>query len=195
MPLSPATSSLGPEALRSLGTLSPFDWVLLVFALWSVVRGFLHGAIRELFGLLATIVALLVADWYYRPGAVWLVSHGIAEGKLADPVAFLLLGAAVFLGLLLLGRLLRALVHLVGLGFFDRLAGALFGLARAALLSVLLLTALTAFLPPQPWLLHSRLAPPIARLARELAPLAPVELEQRVRSGVHALLDPWRSWH
>ena len=169
--------------------------MLLVFALWSVIRGFLHGAIRELFGLLATIAALLVADWHYASVAVWLSSHGVIHGVTSSLVAFLLLGAAVFASLLLLGRLVRALVHLVGLGFFDRAAGALFGLARAALLATLLLTAVTAFLPPQPWLLRSRLAPPLARIARELASFAPVELEKRVLSGVHELLGPWRSWH
>ncbi len=180
---------------RLLNQLNPFDWILLLFAVSSVVRGLLHGAIRELFGLAAAIAAFLVADWYYHPAAVWLASHGLVQGRSSELVAFLLLGAGVFAGLISIGRLMKALVHLVGLGFLDRLAGGVFGLARAALLSTLLITALTAFLPPEPWLLHSQLAPPLARLARELAPLAPIALEEQVRTGVHDLLDPWRSWH
>lgn len=180
--------------LRSYAAqLAPLDWLLLAFALWSVVRGLLHGAIREIFAIAGTVAALLVADWQYRPVAIWLTSEGLANGLATNLCAFLLVAFAVLGTVILFGRAVREAAHLVGLGLLDRLAGGLLGLARAALVATLLLTALSAFLPPQPWLERSRLTPPLAHMARALAPLAPMDLQRRVTAGIRDLLTTWRS--
>ncbi len=185
----PATISTPAQHTANLAaSLAPFDWVLLALAAWSVVRGLLHGAIQELFALAGAAAALLLAEWNYAPIALWLASEGLAHGLVTNVVAFLLVALAVFACAMLLGRLVRMAAHLIGLGLVDRLAGGLLGLARAAVLGILLLTALSAFLPPQPWLLRSRLAPPLARLARSLAPLAPPHLAERINDGVRDLL-------
>ena len=60
---------------------------------------------------------------------------------------------------LLAGKLIRRTAHTIGLGFFDRLLGALFGLARGCLLGVAILTAATAFLPHSTRIANSRLTP------------------------------------
>ena len=176
-----------PSTLTAtLATLTPFDWIILALALWSVIRGFLRGLIRELFALAALITGITVATWNYIALARWL-ARWIPQPTSADIAAFLLLSLAVTVGVLLVGRLVRSAAHLVGLGLLDRLAGALFGLARACLLGAAILMGCITFLPPQPWMQHSRLTPPLLQVAHAVALLAPAGLEQRISALIAGL--------
>ena len=167
-------------------SLTPFDWIILALALWSVVRGFIRGLIRELFALAALIAGITIAAWNYTAASGWL-GRWIPQPTSASIVAFLLLTLAVTLAVLVVGRLVRSAAHLVGLGLLDRLAGALFGLTRACLLGAAILMACFTFLPPQPWMQHSRLTPPLLHVAHVAALLAPVGLEQRISALIATL--------
>ena len=169
-----------------LSTFTPFDWLIVAIALWSVVRGLLRGLIRELFALLALLAGILVAAWNYTALAVWL-ARWIPQSTSAGIAAFLLLAFAVTLGVLLVGRLVRSAAHLIGLSLFDRLAGALFGLARASLLGAAILMGCITFLPPQLWLQGSRVAPLLLQIAHAAALLAPADLQTRVAAAIHSL--------
>ena len=167
----------------TIASFTPFDWLILAVALWSVIRGFLHGLIRELFALVALVAGITAAAWNYPTLAVWL-TRWIANPTSANVAAFLLLVLVVTLGVLLVGRLVRSAARLVGLGLLDRLAGACFGLVRASLLGAAIIMACTTFLPPQPAIEHSRLAPPLLQVAHAAAILAPVNLRQRISAVI-----------
>ena len=169
-----------------LTSLTPFDWLLLVLALWSVVRGLMRGLIRELFALVALVAGITAAAWNYTSLAIWL-ARWIPQPTSASIAAFLLLALAVTFLVLLVGRIVRSAAHLVGLGLPDRVAGGLFGLARASLIGAAILMACTSFLPPQPWVEHSLLAPPLLRIARASAVLAPADLQQRITAIITRL--------
>ncbi len=169
-----------------LRTFTPFDWLILVIALWSIVRGLLRGLIRELFALLALLAGVTVAAWNYTALAV-LLARWIPQSTSAGITAFLLLALAVTLGVLLAGRLVRSAAHLIGLGLLDRLAGALFGLARASLLGAAILMGCITFLPSQPWLQGSRVAPLLLQVAHAAALLAPADLQQRLSAAIAGL--------
>ena len=178
------------SGISSLSTffasLTPFDWIILALVLWSVVRGFIRGLIRELFALAALVIGITVAAWNYTAVSVWL-ARWIPQPTSASIAAFLLLALAVTIGVLLVGRLVRSAAHLVGLGLVDGLAGAVFGLARACLLGAAILMACLTFLPPQPWMQHSRLTPPLLHVAHTAALLAPAGLEQRISALIATL--------
>lgn len=184
MPPAPMTTSMGQVQII-LTSLSPLDWMLVAITVWSVLRGLLHGAIRELFAILASLTALATAYWQYRPVAEWL-GHWIGSIAERSALAFLLVAFIVFVGVVLVGRVVRALAHVAGLGLLDRLAGAALGVAQAALVGTILITALSAFLPTQAWVERSRLACWFAAPARVLAHAAPVELKQRILTGLTA---------
>lgn len=174
----PADKSLA--SLESvIRTFTLFDWLIVVTALWSVVRGLMRGLIRELFALAGLFLGILVAAWYYPPVALWL-SRWISQPAYAGIVAFLGITACATAAVILVGRLVRSTAHLVGLGLLDRLAGGLFGLLRACLLGAAILMAWTAFLPPQPILLDSRLAPALLGVAHTVSFLAPNDLRTRI---------------
>ena len=69
----------------------------------------------------------------------------------------------------------------VGLGFVDRLGGALFGLVRGTLFGTALLLAITAFLPAAPWVQTSQLAPYLLRAALAVSFTMPQQLRQELR--------------
>ena len=108
-----------------------------------------------LFSLLGIVAGFLVASWNYVPCAVWL-RQWISSFAIAEIVAFLVLLGAVVMAVL---RWLRGLcakgVAAVGLGMFDRLLGAVFGLLRGLLGGAVVVTALVAFSPESRWVKSS----------------------------------------
>jgi membrane protein required for colicin V production len=94
----------------------------------------------------------------------------------------------------LLGRLLRHTASAIGLGFVDRLLGAVFGLLRGALLGVVLLLALTAFLPTAPWIENSHLAPYFLRAAHAVSFVMPSDLKLRLLDGLNHLKHTTPDW-
>lgn len=174
------------------GDLSPLDWVLLAIALWSVVQGLRRGLIRELFSLLAVAGALLVASWNYAALAT-LLSRWVPSPPAAAVAGFLLLLAATLLLLLLVGRLTRSAAHMVGLGPLDRLAGALFSLARTAVVLAAVLAAVSAYLPPVAAVRSSRLVPPLLQVARAGSALVPADLRVRMLAGLGRIVQTHRT--
>src|SRR5205085_10659300 len=96
--------------------------------------------------------------------------------------------AIIFLIVILIGALLgwtlsRA-IRAAGLGFVDRLLGAVFGMARGVLIVVIgvLLAGLTT-LPRPEWWQNALFAPPLVIAALSLRPWLPHALAQRLDYG------------
>ena len=119
-----------------LATLPGIDLIAGLLLTVAVVRGIWIGAIREAFSLAAVAVALIATRLATTAAASWLAGH--APFDLEGWSATALAGIGIFLLSLLAvgwaGRLLRASIHAVGLGFFDRLAGGALGALEGGLL-------------------------------------------------------------
>jgi membrane protein required for colicin V production len=165
--------------------MNPLDWLLAILLTYSIIRAALRGFFQEAFALAGLILGFLFACWFYRSSAVALKGL-ITSPQLAQLAAFLLILAATMIVASLLGKILRRTVSAVGLGFMDRLGGALFGLLRGALLGVTLLLAITAFLPTAPWIQTSKLTPYFLRAAHAVSFVMPTDLRLRLLNG----LDP-----
>ncbi len=158
-----------------------FDYaVLVVFGLSSLL-GFWRGVASELLGLAAWVAALFAARWWGGTVAELL------PRALSEPVWRQLAGfVAVFVATLLLFSLLRLLfsrlLRAVGLGLADRLLGAVFGVARGALvvLVLVLVGGMTA-LPRQTWWAEALLAPPLETAVLAMKPWLPAAVGQRIR--------------
>ena len=117
-------------------TLTWLDYAFLLVLTISMLAGFMRGLIREALGLGAWIVALLAARVFAKPLGEML------EPYISHPDARLVLGfvLVIFVVVMVCGfviRLLNAAVEWVGMGFFNRVAGACFGLARGAAILVI----------------------------------------------------------
>lgn len=180
------TAALANSPLDQLAAFNAFDWLLVLILAWSVVLAFVRGIIRELFGLAGTILGLLLAAWNYSAFAAWL-SRWITSALAAEIAAFLLIAVLVMAACTLLGRLVRGTARTVGLGFLDRLAGAVFGLLRGCVLGVGILMAATAFFPPQTLIAKSRIAPYFLAAAREVSFVVPQDLQRRITGGISSI--------
>ena len=163
--------------------MNTLDWLLLILLAYSVMRAFLRGFFQEACALAGLIFGFLFACWFYRPLALQLKGL-ITSPEIAELTAFLLILAGTAIVASLLGRLLRHTASAIGLGFIDRLLGAIFGLVRGAFLGVALLFAATAFLPSAPWIENSHLAPYFLRAAHAVSFVMPSDLKQRLLDGL-----------
>lgn len=146
--------------------------ILGVFAL-STVFAFARGVVRSLIAFAAWIAGL-AAGFVLAPQLATFLPAFPDAPVLPQAIAF----AAVFVLAIVAGALLawplRAVVHGAGLGFLDRGLGALFGIARGAL--VVLVFAVVAglsALPQRDWWQNSHFAPALEAAALSVRPWLP----------------------
>jgi membrane protein required for colicin V production len=173
--------------------MTPFDWLLLAPLVYSTVQAFLRGLVREIFSLVGLIAGVLLAAWNYTRLAAPLGSV-ISNPAVANVVAFLLIAISVMVAATIAGRLIHSTAHAVGLGFFNRLGGAAFGLLRGCLIGVAILMAISAFLPGTEWVKNSRLAPYFLAGAHAVSFVVPHDLEQLILDGVAQIKHNAPDW-
>ena len=128
-----------------LSGMNPLDWTIAVVLAISTISAFMRGLIRSLVSLVGLLAGIFAACWYAPQAAAYL-ARWITPFAFAEIVAFVLILAAVYLFAALLGRVLRGAAGAVGLGFLDRLGGAVFGFVRGVLLLAALLLPMAPFL-------------------------------------------------
>ena len=151
--------------------------VLIVSMVWSALR----GVVREIISLAGWVMAFLAASLFAGPLALALPAM-IPGEAMRVLVAYIAVFAVVLLIAGLTGLLLSKLVKFAGLGAADRLLGALFGLARGAVLVlVLALMAGLTSVPRQPVWKDSVVGEPLAAVALTLKPWLPETFAGRLR--------------
>ena len=163
------------------------DCILAAIILASVVTAAMKGFVRELISLGSVLVGLGLAAFFYPRAAVWFddltKSHEIALG-----LGFL----SLFVGTLIVGALVgmvaRKIINSVGIQWFDRFLGGVFGLLRGVLVDAILLLACLAFAIKPEAVRRSVLAPYITTGARAIALIMPGSL----RAQFHVGLDRFR---
>jgi membrane protein required for colicin V production len=173
--------------------MSPLDWVLGIILVYSGVRAAMRGFIAESFALGGVVCGFLFACWFYRQAAESLGGL-IATPTIAQFAAFLLILAATMAVATLLGKFLRRTAKAIGLGFFDRFLGAIFGLLRGTLLGISLLLPITAFLPTAAWVQQSMLAPYFLRAAHAVSFLMPIDLKLKLLDGLERIRHNTPDW-
>jgi membrane protein required for colicin V production len=174
-------------------SLGVFDWVLIALLVYSTVRAFLLGFLREIFSLAGLIAGILLASWNYNSLAAWLVQW-ITPISTARIISFLLIAIGIMILSGLLGRILHRSASAIGLGFVDRLLGAVFGLARGCLLGVALLMVLAAFGPRSGWIENSQLTPYFLAGAHGVSFVVPHDLGQQISDGALQLKHRAPGW-
>lgn len=104
----------------------------------SIGTGYLRGFVLQAATLAGGIAGLLIAKANYPNATDFLANFFPKTGTLAV-VAFILVFLLVWLLVGLGAQAARAALRLMFLGFFDRLAGAVFGAAQGILLVEVLL--------------------------------------------------------
>lgn len=169
------------------------DAILGVILLASVITSFRKGLSREIIGLIAVVLALILGLWFYGTAGGYLLPY-LSSPRAANFAGFVL----VFCVVMLLGGLVSFTVgkflKVTGLSFFDHILGAGFGLVRGGLIGIALITAIMAFSPedgPPRSVVHSRLAPYVIGGANVAAAMAPHELKQGFRKAYSQVKTAW----
>lgn len=157
-----------------------FDYAVLAIVALSVLLAVYRGVVREISALAGWVAAFVLSGLFAQDLAQQLP---IALSPMLKAVVAYLV---IFLGVLLLsglaGMLLARLFHAAGLGFTDRAIGALFGLARGAMIVfvVVMLAGLTP-LPKEAFWREAMLSGPVETAVLAAKPLLPNDLAQRIR--------------
>ena len=163
--------------------MTAFDLIVIGIVGLSTVFAFWRGLIRVVMSLVALVAAVLGAIQFSPAVANMLpaLSDNPVTRYLA---AFVLIFIVVVIVGSLLGWALSRAIRAIGLGFVDRLLGAVFGVARGVLIVVIavLLAGLTT-LPRQQWWQNALFAPPLVIAALSLRPWLPQALAQRLDYG------------
>jgi membrane protein required for colicin V production len=153
--------------------MSVLDWILVVIAVFFLVRSLLRGATRELFSLLALILAGVCAVRYYSL-LLPLLAPYIASRQMQATVALPAVFIAVYLVVTLAGWLLSAFIRTISLSALDRCAGVVVGAAKAYVIICCLVILMLKVAPESALLKRSAILPycmpGIQRLMETLSP-------------------------
>jgi membrane protein required for colicin V production len=169
------------------------DWAIAIVLIVSVLSAAKHGFFVEAFSLAGVVLGLLLASWNYQRVLPWIESWIHAPG-VADAIAFIAIALAVMVIAGVAGRLIRWSVRSIGLGWADRLTGALFGFLKGCVLVTLGVMAIAAFLPRATWLADSKFAPYFLSMAHRVSVVTPADLAERIREGVKVIRDAQPEW-
>lgn len=111
------------------------DILLAIPLCYFIWKGWKRGLIFEV----ATLVGIIIGIWACIHFSTWVAEALNIQGEGAVLIAFFITFAAVVVGAFFLGRAIEGVFKMVKLGGINKLAGALFGMAKClCVLSVLL---------------------------------------------------------
>jgi membrane protein required for colicin V production len=162
------------------------DWAVIIIMISAVIAGMAQGFFRSVCSLGGLVLGLAVAAWNYdRLAQIFLPVFRIAA--VANTVAFLLIALLVMAVIGLIGNLLAKTLKMIGLGWLDSIAGAVFGFIQGVVLVVVLILVIVAFFPQEQWLAESTLPRMFFGALHVSTHMTPSELSSRVRSGLQAV--------
>jgi len=169
--------------------MSTLDIILALFLFYFAFKGFTNGFIISIATLAGLILGFYAASHFSEFTANWLQHDmGLKSGNI-KLIAYIVTFVIVVVLIFLLGRFMTGVVKTVGLGIVNRLAGALFGIAKGLLIASLLFL-LFARIDPHESLLtatHKKgsvLYKPVSAIAPAVIPLVKkytAEIEEFVK--------------
>jgi membrane protein required for colicin V production len=163
--------------------MTAFDFLVIGIVGLSTVFAFWRGFIRVTASLVAWVLGVLAAIHFSDVVGPLLPDFGESPA-VRFVVAFAIILAAVLIVGALVGFLVSRLLRAAGLGFLDRLLGAIFGVARGILIAVLLvLFAGLTTLPRSDWWQNAQSSPALVAAALSLRPWLPRAWADRLDYG------------
>ncbi|MGQ9572946.1 MAG: CvpA family protein [Dehalococcoidia bacterium] len=120
------------------------DPVIVIVIAWFTFAAFRAGIIREVVTVLALVVGVLAAGFYYNDLAQDVLLF-IDDDTAANVLAFVMLFGSAALGGQLAAFLLKQVAGLLCLGWLDHLAGAAFGFLKGLILVEVFLILFTTY--------------------------------------------------
>ena len=138
--------------------MNKIDIILLVILGFGLVRGFMRGLIIEMASLLAIVVGIYGAIHFSFFTARLLGELMPSSQQTIEVVAFGITLIVLMLAVMFLAKVLTKMLKAAELGFLNRLAGALFGVLKAAVIVGSLFVFLERTFQTKKWLSPSALS-------------------------------------
>ncbi len=157
------------------------DWILIFAGAFWVLRGLMRGAVSQIIGVAGILTGFLVASHHYQSvGSLITTQFPSISVTATGPVSFILLFLLTWFCIAVVGSWIVRVLRNAGLGFFDRLWGAMIGFGKALLFAIVTISFLTLFSAggSSPFLAQSRLAPRVREVSQFLFKFAPVKVQE-----------------
>ena len=115
-------------------TINWLDVILVLPLVVGLVRGLMRGLISEIIAIVVVILGVLGARFGAPPFSAWLLTQFAWPQGVCDVVAYTMLFLGIAILLSILARLLTKFMRKIHLGWANRLAGGLFGIAKYGLI-------------------------------------------------------------
>ena len=145
-----------------------FDLAIIAVVALSGLFALARGIVREMLALATWVLGFVLAIAYSSEVSAlfsWVNIPPVGRQALA----FMLILILVMIAGAIVARSLAGVIRTIGLGFMDRLLGAIFGVARGLIVVVVfaLVAGVTTW-PKQDWWQNSALGAPLAEAALSL---------------------------
>ena len=121
------------------------DIVFLVPLAWFAYKGFQKGFIIELCSLVALVLGIYFAINFSNYAADLLINNFDIGEKYLSITAFVLTFIVVIMGVFFVGKILEKFIDILMLGFLNQIAGAAFGILKAAFLMSIIIWIINSF--------------------------------------------------
>lgn len=174
--------------------MNKLDIAILVFIGWGLIRGATRGLIKEVASLAGVFVGFYAAYRYY-PTVSAPIEKLFERVEVSHLVSFFATFIVVFLGVAVIGVLIRYVLRISHLGWTDKISGAVFGVTKGVFLSCMLVYALTFFLPTDraAVLKKSLLAPHVTEISQGMIKYVPVGFTEGIDEKITTLRHAWES--
>jgi uncharacterized membrane protein required for colicin V production len=169
-----------------------FDFIVIGCVAAGSIYGLRQGLLQMVTAAVALVGAIYVASVYYTwAGAIAQRDFG-TDPAVGSVIGYVVVFAVVFSVVQVIGVTAVRLLHVVNLGWIDRLAGSLVGASMVAVSAGIAVMLLAAVLPSDAQLLTgSRLAPMLIAYDNALVNYIPRQAKQAYEQNRDTLLRNW----
>lgn len=119
--------------------MSSLDWIFCAFFAYGVLNGLWRGLIDEVLGLAALVIGFVFAQIFASSLGAYLPVTDVSP-EMRYLMGFVLVLVICLVLVSMLSKLLSTLISAIGLGFLNRLMGAVFAFSKAMVLCLCLTT-------------------------------------------------------
>ncbi|MBR9979754.1 MAG: CvpA family protein [Desulfatitalea sp.] len=167
------------------------DYVLAVILGYCLVRGIFRGLVKELSSIVGVLAGFYFAFSYYAHLA-GLLSEWLPNGGYANIIGFLILFVGIYLVISIMGALIKYMMNIASMGWFDRIGGMLVGGAKGVLILAVLVAMLTTFLPKSTTLIkESTMAPHVMGISAVMVRVVSTDIKALFDNHLKELKLTW----
>ncbi len=157
------------------------DIIICIVIGLLILRGLFRGLIRELLFISGLVVGFVVANSFWdvlNPK----IKNFFPSEVTSHMASYVILFLASFIGVFLLGLVLRRIFHLTILSWADKLGGAIIGFIKGIIICGAILFLIDTFLGPDTQLVkNSRVTPYVLKTTQKLSILIPNKLRREFK--------------